>query len=62
MSRKFKKIYYVVQLAPIITTASYCFSLKEAKKLSKIVSMIGNCPTTIVEFTRDELIELQLQK
>jgi hypothetical protein len=56
--KKFKTIYYIVQTTPVLKTCGQTFSPEVAEKLAIYVGQVTGAKAKIIQFTREELKEL----
>jgi ribosomal protein S6 len=57
-TKRFKKVYYIVQTAPVLKTCGHTFSPQKAEALAQFVGQLTGQKGKIVEFTRNELRKL----
>lgn len=61
-SKKFKKIYYIIQTTPIFKTCGYAFSKQTADFVAEQVLLLTGQRGKVVEFDREELKDLNFKK
>jgi len=57
-SSKFDKVYYLVQTKPSLLISGHDFNLESVQEVQRKFLEYANTETQIVEFSRDELVEL----
>jgi len=55
---KFDKVYYLVQTKPSLLISGHDFNLESVQEVQRKFLEYANTETQIVEFSRDELVEL----
>lgn len=57
---EFKNVYYVVQVLPKFNVCGYTFTKEQANQMSREVRKYTGVPGRIIEFSREQLQELDL--
>lgn len=59
---KFETIFYVVQTQPVLKTCGFTFDKTVAKKMRQKIGQLTGVPGKIIEFSREELKELNFKR
>ena len=62
MKKKFKHIYYVLQIVPCVKTCGQTFNRQTAKIIANEVQRLTGAKSVILKFDRKELQELNFKK